>query len=229
MARTRTLKQVRDEIRNRGEIDSDFVPDSELNRMINVAYADYYSFLVDNNPDLFIKSDSVAVVSGTQSYALPDDCWHIVGIDALDGSDWYTLDVFNWSERNRSLSGAGSNGDKFSARWRDMGDALYFEPVPSWSGTVKVWYIPEPEELSADGHTIRSYAGWEEYVVLHCLIQYCGKSEQDHTLFLSQLSTLKSNMLNVVNRKSSDPDRMRDVSRESVYSNSLEPRLPRAA
>lgn len=223
--RTRTLAQLRTEIRNRGEIDSDFVPDSELNRMINAAYADYYGYLVDCNRDLFLSSGTISVSSGTQTYALPTDCWKIVGVEVLEGSDYYTLTAFNFSERNRCKDGS----DKLATRYRAMADNLWLEPKPQWSGTIKIWYIPEPTELSADGDTVRSYAGWEECVVLHALIQYKVKAEEDPRDLRAALDAEKMKVCRLVERNEADPDQVRDVYAESGYNLTrygITPRLP---
>lgn len=224
---TRTLAQIRSECRNRGEVDSDFVTDTELDRAINVAYRDYYSYLVGLNSDYFLSSETLSVVSGTEVYSLASDSWKVVGVDVLEGSDWYNLGPYNFGERNKYQTGAS----KRDTRYRLLNGSLYLSPSPTWSGSVKVWYIPSPAALALDGDTATfPIPGSEDFVVLHVLIQYAGKAEEDASLFASQMNALKQNMASAQTIDHGEPDTVRDTWAENGYVISRRgayPRLPR--
>jgi hypothetical protein len=174
--------------------------------MIQVAYDDYYSFIVEKNPDHFLASSDLDIVAGTDNYDLPADFWKAAGVDVNDGGDWYPMRPFNWGERNAIHMTNASRRDVY---YRIMGSKFRLAPPPSWSGTgsVRIWYIPAPPSVGA---TIDGIAGFEEYIVLHCIVQYCGKTEEDATLFASQLGVLKEKMTNTLVRDDAEPDRVRD-------------------
>lgn len=217
MPKTRQLSELRTEVRNRGEIRTAYVPDAELNRIINVAYNDYYSYIVSINPDWYVSEASLSVVSGTAAYSLSSiasDYWQLIGCDVLDGSDYYKLVPFNFSERNRPQD----TGNKRGTRYRVMGSNLRLSPTPNWSGTVRVWYIPAPATLTADTDTVDGVAGWEEYIVLHALIQYSAKSEEDSSLHAAQLGAIKEQIKQLAGtRHEEDADTVRDITEERVY------------
>ncbi len=218
MALTRTLAQLRTEIRDRGEIRSVYVDDTELTRAINVAYSDFYCFLVDTNPDWYLSSGTITVVSGTDEYDLntmASDFWKVVGVDVREGGRWYKMEPFNFGSRNE-YQNSGLNAR--NARYRIMGSNLRVSPNPSWGGSIRVWYVPAPTLLSADGDTVDGVAGWEEYIVLHTLIQYAAKEESDPSVFAAQLAAIKDQVRALaMNRDDGEADRVRDIWTESFY------------
>ena len=117
--------------------------------------------------------------------------------------------------------------EKRDATYRIMGTKIYFAPTPSWTGSVRLWYLPAPVSLSSDNTTVDGISGFEEYIVLHALLQYCGKAEEDPTLFASQLGTLKQAMVVSLNRDNHEPDRVRDAWAEAGMSYTRRGNYPR--
>ena len=79
--RTYTWSEIRNRIRQRTNKEkSQFVTDSEINGLMEEAYAVMYNKLVNTNENYFISKSTVALVAGTQDYDLPTDFFKLKGI-----------------------------------------------------------------------------------------------------------------------------------------------------
>jgi hypothetical protein len=215
MARTRTLLQLRTEVRNRGDFQSVRHTDAELTRSINESIAELYDLLVSSNKDYYLDSKDYSVVAGTDTYALPTDFYKVVGVDVQDSSRWRLMRRFNWSERNQLQESAAT---KWNTRYRVMGSNLRLRPSPSWTGTIRFWYIPAPAELVNDGDTFDGIAGWEEYVITDCVIKGRVKDEDDVRDLLIAKEKLEKRIKHESHeRDDGEPDRVRDVTAEDDY------------
>lgn len=203
---TITLSALRTRFYDRGEVDSDFVDTTEANAMINLARQDYHAFLTSLSPDLVqsTQAESISVVANQSTYTLTEEAWKINGVDVQDGSNWYALDRVSWRHRN-ALQNSGA--DRRSTRYRAIGGKITLVPTPSWSGTCRVWYVAAPASLSADGDTVSiPIPGSEDYIILHCLIQYAAKTEDDPQLFAAQLNMVKDQIKNLCDPDQENPD-----------------------
>ena len=213
MARTKSLGTLQTEIRGRGEIRTNYVSAAELIAWINGSIAELYELLVNVNKDFYRSYHDITVVSGTGTYALDTDHYRLTGVDVQDGSNWYRLRRFNPEERNR-LQGSGAS--KRETMYRAMGRTnLILAPTPSWGGTVRVWYIPNPPNYATDGsensNTFDYIAGWEEYVITDCLIKFAGKEESDASLYAAQKNALIRRIKSMAaDLDDAEPDRIRD-------------------
>lgn len=214
MPRTRSVEDILNEIYDRGEIDSEFVTRSEMISMVSTAYADYYAFLANLNPDLFLTSSNISVTSGTDTYDTPDDFWRVMGVDVSYNGDWYILGRFNFASRNELQD---SNANPPDLRYRVVNGDLMLVPSPSSAFTARLWYVPAPAVIRTESQTIDGIAGFEEYIRLHVLIQYDAKAEEDATLHASQLNALKQQMRSLASIDDGEPDMIRDCRRESGY------------
>jgi hypothetical protein len=221
MARTRTLLQLRTEVRDRGDLSSDRHTDAQVTRYINQSIAELYDIILEVTDDYWLESDDVTVSSGTATYALSGltyDFYLLKGIDVQDGSTWRPLRRFNFSERNQNQTGSA---EKWSTRYRIMGSNIRLRPTPQWSGTIRVWYIPVPTELSADGDTFDGVSGWEEYVIVDSIIKARVRDEEDVSDQMLQKSYLVERIRKAAaaGRDSSEPNRVRDVAAERTGHN----------
>jgi Skp family chaperone for outer membrane proteins len=72
MARNITWGNLRTRIRQRTNKEkSQFITDSEIDGMIEEAYAEMYNVLVNTNENYFINSTTLNLVQGTSNYNLP--------------------------------------------------------------------------------------------------------------------------------------------------------------
>lgn len=222
MARTITLSAMRSAIRTEADVRSTRWTDAKLNGMINRSIAELYDLIVTANHDHYLSSDTISVVSGTESYTLSteiSDFYKAHGVDVLESggdstkmSDWVRLEPFIWEDRGYYED----NTDREAARYRFMGDKLYLVPCPNWSGTVKVWYVAAPAELSADGDTFDGISGWEQYVIVDVCIKIAAADETDAKIFMAEKQKLIERIHGMAQeRDRSNPDRVRNVRRWS--------------
>jgi hypothetical protein len=217
MARNITLSALRSRIRERGEIDNNYISDAVLNDWINESLADLYDQIVATSSDYFLDSSNINVVSGTDAYALPATFYKALGVDVNEGGQWFSMRRFNWGERNTFNVVSGQN--QRTSGYRIMGGNLRIIPSPSWSSTVRLWFIPAPPKLVLDADTWDGIAGWEEFAVLDVLIKFYGKEESDPSVFIAQRDNCLKRIVSLAtDRDEGEPKRVRDVYTERARS-----------
>ena len=141
-----SLSELRLLARQRADMEnSQFISDDEWRRMINRSYAELYDLVVTsaNSEDYFLKSDTISLVSGTDSYDLPADFYKMRGVDINSGGSSTPLRRYNFSQRNvGSLYAIASD-----MRYHVQGSKIIFNPTPSTTDTVTLWYIPSPKKF----------------------------------------------------------------------------------
>ena len=141
-----SLSDLRLLARQRADMEnSQFISDDEWRRMINRSYAELYDLVVTsaNSEDYFLKSDTISLVSGTDSYDLPADFYKMRGVDINSGGTSTPLRRYNFSQRNvGSLYAIASD-----MRYHVQGSKIFFNPTPSTTDTVTLWYIPSPKKF----------------------------------------------------------------------------------
>ena len=122
-----------------------FITDDEWRRMLNRSYAELYDLIVTsaNSEDYFLNSSTTSLVSGTQSYDLPSDFYKSRGVDLNIGSNKVPLRRYNFSERN--IGGLFSSAADM--RYHIQGNKIIFNPTPSTSDTITMFYIPTPRKF----------------------------------------------------------------------------------
>ncbi len=216
MALTRTLAELTAEILHRGDLRSVRAdPNStELTRDINASLLKLWRLLAQVCPERFHSEtpQAVAVVSGTSSYALATDCFKVTGVDVQDGSYWHALEKYNFSERNLFQA---STAEKRNTRYRIMGTYLHLSPEPGYNGDVRVYYMPLPSTLSADGDTFDGIAGYEEYLILDVVLKHKSRDEDDYGLIAGQLQAMDADIRDTgSDLDDAEPDKVRNVSAE---------------
>ena len=140
-----SLSELRLLARQRADMEnSQFISDDEWRRMINRSYSELYDLVVTsaNSEDYFLKSDTISLVNGTDSYDLPTDFYKMRGVDINSGGTSTPLRRYNFSQRNvGSLYAIASD-----MRYHVQGSKIFF-PTPSTIDTVTLWYIPSPKKF----------------------------------------------------------------------------------
>lgn len=224
MALNITLAELLDRIRQRGEIRSNYVSDATMYDWINSGIAELHRGIVNINPDFYMADPStVAVSSGTSTYSLPADFYMGRGADVqLEDSTWINMRKFNWGERN-NLPYSTTERRWTTYRFTDADFRL--TPEPAWSGNCRIWYVYTPPVLdNSDPGTSDVWdtiAGFDEHVILNCLVKYAGLAEDDPTVYASSLGKVEKQIYRCVqHRDIGEPDRIRDIRRErglSIY------------
>lgn len=215
-----TLAQLKSQSRDRADMtNSQFVSDSELVNYINGSIAELHDLLIaayDN--DYYITEYTFNTVSGTDSYALPNDFYKLRGIDSKIGTDqWFTLQPFNFNERNskNDLVAYLAYGNNF--RYRIIGSEVVFSPVPQGIYNIKLWYIPVATKLTSDSDTLNDINQFSEYVIVDAAIKMANKEEADVSVLAAQKAELKRRIeVMAQNRNADKSESISDVYAENL-------------
>ena len=140
LSELRLLAQQRADMEN-----SQFITADEWRRMLNRSYAELYDLIVTsaNSEDYFLKSGTISLTSGTSTYDLPTDFYKSRGVDLNTGGAQVPLRRYNFSERN--IGGLYSVASDM--RYHIQSNSIVFNPKPSGSDTVTVYYIASPRKF----------------------------------------------------------------------------------
>lgn len=218
---TLTLADIRQRCRERADMEeSQFVTDSELNFYINQSISELHDMLVQSyGSDYYVKSVIFQTVGQQEAYDLStiitdDDFYKLRGLDArLNGDDWFTLQRFNFNERNRFQHfGVWDYLGITNVRYRILGNEIRFVPIPDRDIDVRLWYVPRAVQLSADTDTYNDFNGWIEYVIVDCAIKMLNKEESDVSVLLNEKQLLKRRIEEVANnRDTENPESVQDI------------------
>lgn len=201
MASTVTLLELRTRARQEANMEnSQFVTDSEMLYYMNSSAAELYDLLVQAYGNEYYVSSLTTSCTGNLDYInLPSDFYKLLGVDMYDGDKYYTLKRFNFNERNKFLNGVSFG---VNTQYRIQGDQIKFIPTPTDNRACILWYIPKFTKMTLDSSTIDGINGWEEYVVIDCVIKMLEKEESDSTPFIMR----KNDMLKRIQKLSEDRD-----------------------
>lgn len=204
MARTRTLLQLRDEVRQRADmVNSDFVTNDEINRYLNESISELYDMLIScKGQEWYMERHTFPTVANQQDYLIDPVAvpfYMLLGVDAdMGGSTPIPLRPYMLDERHdRGLWYAGSGwGYLERARYRLSGSVdqttgvyqhrITLKPAPTASGTnITLLYIPHAPVLDNDVDVWDGFNGWEEYAVVDAAIK-CLEKEESSTVALER-------------------------------------------
>lgn len=235
MALTRTLLQLRDEVRQRADmVNSAFVTNAEINRCINESWAHMYDQLLATGEDYYLKYVDIAAVSGgyfdfasytSSSNVAATDVYQVRGVDAVY-SDSVIVNVprFNWEERNVYAAAAPLIPFCPIVAYRVLqnpvtgNDCLHLIPDNQSTGVqrIRVWYYPNPKVLVSDSDTLDGRSGWEEWVVIDAAIKLLTKEESDTSALERQAARIWARVMTVAqNRDAGQSKRITDVNLNS--------------
>lgn len=109
MARVRTLLELRDEVRQRADMEnSQFVSDAELDRYINESISELYDLIIESAAqEYYLDTYTINTVSGRDTYSLPSDFYVLKGVDAdLGATRPVPIRPYMLNERHREMDTA---------------------------------------------------------------------------------------------------------------------------
>lgn len=175
---------------------SQFYTTQELNSMISQSYKELWDILAQKfGDDYFVATPYTYTTSSQQLYPLPSDFKALLGVEVAlnpaDSTSWVTLRKFEFIQRNLWNS---PNAYTFygitNLRYRLNGTNLMVVPIPQAGQTIRIWYVPRPNQLINDTDTVDAIAGWEEYIVTDVCIKMMAKEESDVSVFAAQKMAL---------------------------------------
>lgn len=211
---------IRTRIRELGELrPGGLFGDTRINEEINSSIKYLYEMVIDANPGYLENEDTISVVSGTASYALPADYYKTLGVD-VERTDTTRINLqkYNFAERNKySYFGNGGINREWT-EYRIRGGNIVFVPTPGWSGNVYHLYIPTAPQFSDDVTGIDFINGWDDFSVYDCLFKMIGGTEESDADVWMRLreEAIQRIMRFATVRDVGEPDRIRDVEAEEA-------------
>jgi hypothetical protein len=218
-----TLLNMRERVRARADMkNSSFVEDDELTQYINSSYQELYDLLVASFEDYYTATPlSINITSGN-SFDLPVDFYKLRGVDGkLDNNNFFTLQPFNFAERNVNRQGLGIiNSNIWYTQYRIVGNKILITPEDNATGNYRLWYIPRCPILVSDIDTLDGINGWEEYVVVDAARKCLAKEESDTSGLVQDKEMLRKRIEAMAARRDAGmPKTITDVFRIDINSN----------
>jgi hypothetical protein len=132
--------------------------------------------LIDAHEDYSRKTQTIAVIAGTETYALPSDYYKTTKVFALDGERRYSVPRFTLDAIDGYKVGALRNGT--IEHWY----AERFTPLSGESDTVNVNFMP----------------GWEDYVALFAATRAALRERVDHRAFAAERDAVLARIMELI-------------------------------
>ena len=224
MASNVTLASLRTQVRQQTHREGDdptlgFVTDAELTQYINNSIGEFYNQLYTAFPEGVRKSSLITVANDNDTYDLPDDFKHLLGVEyqltgAILGGQWLDIRRCIFSERNKYtlrplVAVPGVVPFEYLIFNDSSGWKIQFVPFPFAGASVRVWYAPAYTKLAADGEELDGINGLEEFVIIDAAIKVLQKEETDPgPLLAMRQSMLESLREQGKQRDSNEPGHM---------------------
>ena len=197
MARSYQWSEIRNRIRQRvNKEKSQFVTDSEINGLMEEAYATMYNKLVNTNENYFITSTTISLVAGTANYDLPTDFFKLKGIDISRNGFLYPMNLVPWDHRNKYQVTTSYQSTPIDYMF--YGNQIRFLPIPNAGFSVTAYYIPAPPVYVSDSTLIDGVAGFEKYIIYSVASIIRAKEEKSTQDFDYKASQALQDMINAI-------------------------------
>lgn len=173
---TRTLLQLRDEVRQRANMENadNFITDAEIDRYVNQSICAWRDMLVENRGQDFFTGSTTITLTGVSMYALPADYYQILNVSYVENGVFTTLTPYN---RGDGATYANAGGT-VPLRYRVANNNLFVLPATA-QGSLLVTYVPLATTLTLDTDTLEVFNGWEEWIVLDAAMKALEKEATD--------------------------------------------------
>lgn len=219
MARTRTLAQLRAEVRDRADIENSLhITDTQIDRYVNQSGAALHAMMVETAEDWFVTQEGTtapAPTAGAGENATEIACqatfYKVLAVEAKIGGRKTRLQRFQWQDHALLTDDASvtSVGPFF---YRVVGSNYIITPPLPTGTSVRVYYIPAFTDLSVDASTLDGVNGWEEWVVLDAAIKCMLKEESDPAGLMAERNALLERIKQQMKtRDVGRPDKVQDV------------------
>ena len=216
-------------VRQRSDmVDNFFVSDVEVQTYINAGIAELHDLLIQTyGQDYYVSSATFTTVAGTSSYPIASSTsgpnitnfYKLRGLDAkLNGSEYFTLEPFNFSERNLNQNwGSWGLLGLTNVKYRLVGSNIEFIPEPDGATDIRIWYIPTAQQFDSTTPATSTTKfddinGYAEYVVISAAINCLQKEESDVGVLLSQKLDMRKRIEQAAsNRDAGSPITITDV------------------
>ena len=193
-----TLGNIRLECQQRSNQENNqFYTTQEWNNMISQSYKELWDILAQKfGDDYFVATPyTYTTAQNQQLYPLPADFKALLGVEVAlnptDPNSWVTLRKFEFIQRNLwNYPNVYTFYGVTNLRYRLNGNNIMIVPITQSGQTLRIWYVPRPNQLINDTDIVDGVAGWEEYIVSDVCIKALTKQEADVTVFAAQKMAL---------------------------------------
>lgn len=180
MSLTVTLGQMRTSAKQRANmVNSLFISDSEWNGYINSGIRELYNEITTAfGEDYYMSISSFTTSVNVGLYGLPADFYKLCGVDAVLNGFNFTLDRYEFIERNRFnvLTGWSPYNRAF---YRLEGNNINLIPLPDSAFGITVFYVSAPQTLVSDSDVFDGQCGWEDLAIWDAVATALAKEESD--------------------------------------------------
>lgn len=180
---------------------SQFYTSQELVSMVSQSYKELYDKIVTAYGDDYYMATPYAYTTGQneQLYPLPNDFYKLilceVALNPQDPNSFVTLKQFQMIQKNLwNYPNVYTMYGITNIRYRINGNNLMIVPQTQGGQTLRIWYVPRPNQLINYTDIIDGIAGWEEYVVCDVAIKMLTKEESDPSVFMQQKAMLSQRL-----------------------------------
>jgi hypothetical protein len=127
--------------------------DIELAEYLNEAVRMYFAQVVKHQEGYFTTttdpSSNLSIVSGTETVALPSDCFEVKAVYIQRSNGWEILSYQNNLTASFLTNAGASGANSFSPSYEFRGNSLVLRPTPNFSGSgvLRVDYVQFPEQM----------------------------------------------------------------------------------
>lgn len=200
-------------VRTRGQWPREALSDTQIKEWLNTSQAAFQDLLFEYDPTQFLSRHDISVVSGTREYDLPTDFYRLIGVAVGDSSNpngYAVLERINWDERYDYVTIT----DKTAARYLIQGDLLILHPTPTWSGTIRLEYMPHVAGMADYSDTLTlTRNAWQEWIVLDACIKAAMTMGTDPQQYLAQRAEQERRIMRASPRDAGKPKTVTDVYR----------------
>lgn len=212
----KTLTQLIERIRRKSDQEnSSFVSDDEIRDDLNFSIGELYDIILSSyNFEYFVDGYAITTVVGQTDYDLPTDFYKLAGLDISSGGSTFSVDKYNFSERNiQKNSGQYSKYD-CPFKYRIYNSSLRLLPAPTSAYSLTMHYIPQITELvlGTDTVGVNIVESWLEYAIVDTAIKIMIKEESDPGALMAQKQSLGQRIMAMKeNRDAANPEVVKDV------------------
>jgi hypothetical protein len=174
-----------------------FYSEQEWISMVSQSYKELWDILAQKFGDDYFVATPYTYTTGQnqQLYPLPNDFKALLGVEVAlnptDPNSWITLRKFEFVQRNLwNYPNVYTFYGVTNIRYRLNGSNLMIVPITQANQTLRIWYVPRPNQLINSTDIVDGIAGWEEYIVTDACIKALVKEESDVSVYMAQKQAL---------------------------------------
>lgn len=187
---------------------SQFYTAQELLSMTNQSYKELFDKILQAYGEDYYVTEPYTYTTGQnqQLYPLPNNFYKLllveVALNPQDPNSYVTIRQFNFRQKNLyNYPNQYTMYGITNIRYRLMGNNLMIVPQTQGGQTLRIWFVPRPNQLINLTDLVDGIAGWEEYVVADLCIKMLAKEESDVSIFAEQKRMLAERLAEMANTR----------------------------